>query len=224
MYPAVVNPIEMLEHTDDFNFLDTAKWTAVNDGATGTNLCNDEAGGTISVVTAAAANDYHFLVSRSKPYLLAAKKPIWFIARFKAGTSAGMQYLGLTSNITATISTDTTGVLVNTYSGGMFYCLPSSLALGFRSSNGTTQTNTATLTTMVAAQWYQVGFHWDSGDGTTSILTPWVYDETAGIRTIGTPHQPAVASLAQMGILYGVKSAGAAETFTFDYLRCAQKR
>ncbi len=224
MYPQNINPLEMVEVADDFTHLDTLKWATVDDGGTGTNLIVAAAGGQASVLTAAAANDYHFMVSPSKLFLLAAKKPIWFAARFKAGTSAGMQYLGLSSDIAATLVTDTTGVLVNTFSGGVFYCLPASLALGFKSSNATVQTAAATLCTMVAGQWYQAGFHWDSGDGTTSYITPWVYDETAAARYIGTPHAVAVASLAQMGVLYGVKSAGAAETFTLDYIRCAQKR
>jgi hypothetical protein len=224
MFPSVINSAEMNLLEDEFNFLDTVKWSDVNDGATGTNTADDVAGGQVSVVSAAAANDYHFYVSKCKPFLLAAKKPLWFTARFKAGSSAGMQYLGVTSVLTSSISTDTTGVLSTNFSGGMFFCLPGSLALGFTTSNGTTQTVTASLLTLVAGQLYTVGFHWDSNDGTTSLVKPWVIDETAGKLYQGNPQPVAIASLAQKGVLFGVKSAGAAETFSLDYVRCAQKR
>ncbi len=225
MYPTAINPLEMCEVADDFvePALTTVRWTTLDDGGTGTDLMNAVAGGEIAVVTAAAANDYHLLFG-GKIFLPAAAKPIWFAARFKAGTSAGMQYLGLSSDVTATIASDTTGVLNTSFSACMFYCLPASLALGFCSSNAAVQTKQAALITQVAAQYYQVGFHVDPGDGTTAIVTPWAYDETAGTRTVGTPQLLALASLAQMAVIFGVKSAGAAETIKVDYIRCAQKR
>src|SRR5437764_8678811 len=111
MFPETHAMADATRLEDDFNFLDTVKWVSVDDGATGTNTADDVAGGQISLVTAAAANDYHFYTSKSKPFLIAAKKPLWFSSRFKAGTSAGMQYLGLSSVLTAAIATDTTGVV-----------------------------------------------------------------------------------------------------------------
>ena len=224
MYPKSIDPIEMSEIADDFHVLDTVKWTTVDDGGTGTNALNAVSYGEVSIITAAAANDYHFMKSAAQSFLPAAKKPIWFVARITAGTSAGMQYYGLTSDVSATLSTDGTGVVVNTGSMGLFYCLPASLALGFMTSNATVQTKQATVLTLVAGQKYQIGFHWDSGDGTTGIVTAWVYDETAGVRYVATPQLVAHASLAQMGVLYGVKSAGAAETIKLDYIRACQKR
>jgi hypothetical protein len=224
MFPASINPLEMVSVWDDFTNTDTTKWSDVNDGATGTNTADAIAGGQLSVVTAAAANDYHFLVSPAKLFLLANHKPIWFITRLKAGTSAGMWYAGLSSNIAATISTDTTGVVVNTGSMALWYKLPGVLNLGFMTSNATTQTKQATHITTVAAQYYQLGFHWDPGDGTNSIVTAYAYDETAGTKTVATPQVVAVASLAQMGIIFGVKSAGAAETLSLDYIGACQKR
>lgn len=224
MYPGNVNPLEMVEVADDFQYpIAYTPWTSLDDAATGTNLINAVAGGTIDIVTAAAANDYHLLFG-SKLFLPAAKKPIWFAARYKAGTAAGMQYFGLSSNVTATLITDTTGVVVNTGSMALFYCLPASLALGFMTSNATVQTKAATVLTQVAGQFYRAGFHIDSGDGVTALVTAFVEDETAGTRVVTATQPLVLASLAQMGVIFGVKSAGAAETLTFDYVRCAQKR
>jgi len=224
MYPTTYNPVEMFEVGDDFaNPIALTPWTSLDDAGTGTNTINAAPGGTIDIVTAAAANDYHLLFG-SKLFLPASHKPIWFVIRYKAGTSAGMQYFGLSSNVTATLITDSTGVVVNTGSMALFYCLPASLALGFMTSNSTAQTKTATVITQVAAQWYQAGFHIDSGDGTTAQVTAWVVDETAGTRTVNPPQSLALASLAQMGVIFGCKSAGAAETLTVDYVRCCQKR
>jgi hypothetical protein len=224
MYPKSIDPIEMCEVADDFVYpIAYTPWTSLDDGGTGTNTINAVAGGTISIITAAAANDYHLLFS-SKLFLPAAKKPIWFATRYKAGTAAGMQYFGLSSDVTATLITDGTGVVVNTGSMALFYCLPAVLGLGFMTSNSTVQTKQAGVITQVAAQWYQAGFHIDSGDGTNAIVSAWVVDETAGTRTNAAPQSLALASLAQMGVIFGVKSAGAAETLIFDYVRCCQKR
>lgn len=224
MYPTSINPLEIVEVADDFVApIAFTPWTSLDDGGTGTNTIDAAAGGTISIVTAAAGNDYHLLFG-SKLFLPANHRPIWFSTRFKAGTSAGMQYFGLSSNVTATLITDTTGVVVNTGSMALFYCLPASLALGFMTSNSTTQTKQATVVTQVATQWYTASFHIDPGDGTNAVVTAMVYDETAGTRTVAAPQTLALASLAQMGVIFGVKSAGAAETLTFDYVRCCQKR
>src|SRR5437763_1364996 len=83
------------------------------------------------------------------------------------------------------------------------------LELGDVSSNGTAQTSTASLLTLVAGNTYQAGFHWDSGDGVTSLVKPWVLDETAGKLYQGVPQAVALSGLAQMGVIFGCKSAGA---------------
>jgi hypothetical protein len=227
MYPTNINPLEMYELADDFANLDVVKWAAVTDGSTGTNTANGVAGGEVSVVTAAQANDYHIMKSTAQPFLVAAKKPLWFATRFtylEANTSASGLVLGVSSVATGVIIVDTTFALAASFSGALFYKLAGSLALAFGTSNGSTQTKNTGIVTMVSGQVYQAGFHWDSGDGTTSYVTPWVYDETASIRYVGVTHKVLLASLAQMNLLYGVKSGGAAETIKLDYIRCAAKR
>ena len=225
MYPKSIDPLEMFECADDFTeaAINAVRWTSLDDGSTGTNLINAVSGGEISLVTAAAANDYHLLFG-PKCFLPAKGKPIWFETRFKAGTSAGMQYFGLSSDVTATVASDTTGIVNTSFSGAMFFCLPAGLSQGFVASNAAVQTSTANLLTLVAAQTYQAGFHWDSGDGTTSYVKPWIYDETAKTLYQGTQAPVLLASLAQMAVIFGVKSASAAETLKFDYVRACQKR
>jgi spore coat protein U-like protein len=224
MFPDPVNRAAMHVLEDDFDYLDTTKWTDLNDGATGTNTADDIAGGQASLVTAAAANDYHFYTSKSRPFLIAAKKPLWFTSRFKAGTLAGMQYMGLSSVLTAGIATDTTGVVSTNFSGAMFFSLPGTLNFGLTSSNGAAQTTNAAILVLVTGQWYTVDLHWDTGDGITSQVKAEVYDETAGKLYQPAPQPVTIAGLAQMGMIFGVKSAGAAETLSFDYIRCGQLR
>lgn len=228
MYPSTINPLEMYEQFDDCFNLDTVKWAAVNDGATGTNTANAVVGGEISVVTAGADNDYHFLKETAAGHFkLVAGKPIWFAARVtltQAATNAANFVFGISSVVDNTLMGDNGAGPPASYSGALFYMVDGSLALNFETSNGSAQVSQSLITT-TSGRVYQVGFHADSGDGTTALVTPWVYDETAGTRTVGTPHKLALASLAAGSVVFGVKAGStSAETLKVDYIRACQKR
>ena len=229
MYPTAINPLEMYEQADDCFNLDTVKWTAVNDGGTGTNTANAVVGGEISIVTAGADNDYHFLKETAAGHFkIASGKPIWFTARFsltEADTNKANWVFGISSDVAATLLGADGAGPPSSYSGALFFKVDGTMAIQFETSNGSTQTTTASLLTFTSGRTYQIGFHIDSGDGTTAIVTPWVYDETALTRTVGTPHKVAIASIAAGSVVFGVKAGGtSAETLKVDYVRACQKR
>jgi hypothetical protein len=228
MYPQTINPLEMHHVADEFFHLDTVAWTSVDNGSSGTNTADDVAGGQCSIVTAATDNDYHFMVETAKTFKLIKAKPIWFTSRFvvtEASTNHANWCLGLSSVVDSTLMADNGGGFVTSFSGAAFYKVDGGLLLKFVTSNGSTQTISDTLVTLVSGHTYRLSFHWDTGDGTTSYVTPMVYDETTGIQTYGPKQYVAIASLAAMSVIYGIKAGTtAAETMSLDYIRCAQKR
>lgn len=228
MYPTAINPLEMHEVADEFFNLDVVRFASVDDAATGTNTANATEGGWVSIVTSADDNDYHWNVQAAATFKPATGKPLWFVCRFKhveANTDDANVFIGLSSVIDNTLMGDDGAGPVADFSGAGFYKVDGDLKLGFITSNATVQTKTAEVITMTSGRIYQVGFHWDPNDGTTSLVTPWVYDETAGTRTVGAVHRVALASIAAIRIIYGIKAGDTnAETLSLDYIRCAQKR
>ncbi len=229
MYPATINPLEMYEVADDFFTLDTVKWTSVDDGGTGTNTANAVVGGQVSIVTAASDNDYHFMKQAAAGnFKLVNHAPIWFVARVtltEADTNKSNWFLGVSSVVDSTLlAADGAGPVTSASMAG-FYKVDGDLLIKFITSNGATQTKSSTIVTLVTTQSYQLGFHWDPGDGTTSVVSAWVYDETAKTKYTAAQQKVAVATLAGMSVIYGIKAGGSsAETLKLDYIRCCQKR
>lgn len=229
MFPTSINPLTMYVVEDDCMNLDTVKWTAVNDGASGTNTANSVVGGEVSIVTAAADNDYHFLKETGAGHFkVATGKPIYFVARFsltEANTDDANFVFGISSVVDSTLLGADGAGPASSYSGALFFKVDGTMTVQFETSNGSTQTTNASVATFTSGVVYQVGFAIDPGDGTTAIVTPWVYNETTAVRSVGTPHKLAIASIAAGSVVWGVKAGGAnAETLKVDYVRCAQKR
>jgi hypothetical protein len=221
MMPGPVNPQLQIELFDDFLYAHDW-WTALNDSGTGTNTLDATAGGQYSVVTAAADNDYHFLVGDAKNWVVADNKPLWFEARLKyteANTDDANLFVGLSSDIAATVMGDNGAGPPASYSGVNFHKLDGGTAWLCETSNAGVQTTTTTTTTAGGGTFVRLGFHVDTGDGTTAIVTFFI----DGVRV--AQHKMTLASLAAMGVVAGIKAgAGNAETVTLDYLRCVQQR
>ena len=227
MYPTLIDTTEMFEVADDFIKLDTATGASVDDAGTGTNTLNDAVGGEMSVVTAGADNDYHFLTTK-KAFKLVNHKPLNLIARFsltEANTSAANFVIGVSSDVTATLlGADGAGPSAS-YSGALIFKVDGTMTIQFETSIATAQTTNAALATFTSGVVYQVGFVVDTGDGTTALVTPWVYNETTGVRTVGTAHKLTLTSQAAAALVFGVKAgSSSAETLKIDYIRCCQKR
>lgn len=206
---------------------DVMAWTAVNDGATGSPVFQDAAGGVFNVVTAAADNDYSAYSSVTEPFKFAAGKKLWFEARFKvaeATTSESTWWFGLTDTLTTGgMQANAAGPLAS-YDGALWYKTPeTSMTINFESSNAGTQVTTADIATSVTDTWTKVAFYFD-GTATTSTITPY-YDIGSG-WVKGTAQSITLSGLEEMHVVYGIKAGptAAAETLQVDYIKCIQLR
>lgn len=197
------------------------QWAAVNDGATGTNAIRttDNDGGVLNIVTAAADNDYHYLVS-GRVFRFAAGRPIFFNARVKlaeAATNAANIVLGLTSVQTAGIIADNGAGVVNNFDGALFYKVDGGAVWNFGSSNGTAQTLRTSVGAFVTDTWYNLGISFNPDGVTTSLIRAFLNG------ALVAENRYTVASSDTMAVLLGVKAGSAnAETLQVDYVDCVQ--
>jgi hypothetical protein len=234
---------------DDFFKLDTAAtnglWLSTNDGATGTlALSSSLAGGWISVPSAAADNDYQQMSTQQPVFKLAAASggtpgtSVLYEARFKlteANTSAANFVFGLSSVLTTGFLASDGGGVPASFSGAVLYKVDGTMSIKAASSNGSTQTKDKVICAFTSGNVYTVSITIDVADSTTAIAKFWVLDET-GIGSAGAAiyqpdrlgqnvgiHRVAVASLAQMYPIFGVKAgSSSAETLSVDYVYAAQ--
>ena len=203
-------------------------WSAVNDGATGTPVFQDAAGGVFNVVTAAADNDYAAYKSLHQPFLFASGQPLWFEARFKlseATTSESTWWFGLSdTTTTGGMQANTSGPLAS-YDGALIYKTPeTALTVNFQVSNAGVQSTLSAFATGVSNTWQRVAFYFD-GVSPVSYITPW-FHTVAGGWIAGSPLSITLSGLEEMNLVYGVKAGptAAAETLQIDYVRCCQVR
>lgn len=203
---------------------DVLAWTKASDGATGTPVFQDTAGGVFNVVTAAADNDYH---AYSHPYEVfnagLSGKKMWFEARFKlseAATNESAWWFGMTDTLTTGgFQADTGGPLAD-YDGVLIWKDEASMEVDFETSNGTTQNTTSAMATFVSNTWTRVGFYFD-GTATTSVITPYYSVDGSSALAAGTAQNLTLASMTASKLVFGVKAGpgGGAETLQVDYIR-----
>lgn len=227
------DPAYAFEIFDDFLYpvttaiSDTMAWTVLSDGATGTPVFQDAAGGIFNVVTAAADNDYSAYSSVTEPFKFAAGKKLWFEARFKiaeATTNESTWWFGLSDTVTTGgMQANAAGPLAS-YDGALIYKTPeTALTVNFETSNAGTQNTLSEFATSISDTWHRAGFYFD-GVATTSTITPYFHNGTSW--TVGTAQDITLSGLEEMHIVYGVKAGptAAAETLQIDYVRCVQLR
>lgn len=231
--PAFFDPGYAFELYDDFmnpastTVSDVTAWTAMNDGATGTPVFQDAAGGWFNTVTAAADNDYSGYRSVTQPFLFASGKKLWFEARFKiteATTSESTWWFGLSDTVTTGgMQANAAGPLAS-YDGALIYKTPeTALTVNFESSNAATQVTQSAFATSVSGAVQRCGFYFD-GAATTSKLTPYFFNGTSW--TAGTAQDITLSGLEEMNVIWGVKAGptAAAETLQIDWIKCLQLR
>lgn len=213
--------------TVEFGLLDdfleiTTWWNAVNDGATGTNTLNATHGGTYSIVTAGADNDYHFIVGDAKYITLAANKSLVFEARVKlteAATNASNIIVGVSSDIASTaLGADGAGPPAS-YSGALFFKVDGGSVWQAETSNGSTQTTATSAAAFTSGANTDLKIQVDPGDDTTAVVSFFVNGTRVAMQNL------ALASLAAMAPIVGVKAGGAsAETLIVDFVafRCTK--
>jgi len=237
--PGGGSPHAFFELFDDFMnpattaISDATAWTVLSDGATGTPVFQDAAGGIFNVVTAAADNDYSAYSSVTEPFKFAAGKRLWFEARVKvaeATTDDSTWWVGLIDTLTTGgMQADALGPLAS-YDGALIYKTPeTALTLNFESSNAGTQVTSAAEVTSVTDTWNRVGFFFDGGNSdsaTTATLTPFYAVNGSNTFVRGASQTITLAGLEEMHVVYGIKAGpgGAAETLQVDYICVVQER
>jgi len=201
-----------------------ASFTSVDDGGTGANVFVDVAGGVYGIVTAAADNDHHAMVSNGEHWIFAAGKPMWFEARVKvaeAATDDSTWWIGFTDTVTTGgMQANALGPLAS-YDGALFFKTPeTALTLNFETSDAGTQVTSAAIALSVTDTWTRVGFYFDG----ISSITP--YTDVGAGWVQHTAHAVTPANLAEMHLVAGIKAGpgGAAETLQVDYIKAVQVR
>lgn len=228
----ILHPTKVFTVFDDFNYVlnattsSTLTWGSVDDGVTGTNAFQDAAGGVYNVVTAAADNDYHAMVTQHETFKITAGKKLWVEARVKvaeATTNESTWWVGVTdTTTTGGMQANTAGPLAS-YDGALFWKTPeTALTLNFETSNAGTQNTLSAAWTTVSDTWTKVAFMWDGIDKV------WPYAAVNGSETWvpGTPQSLSATGMEEMHVVFGVKAGptAAAETLQIDYILVAQER
>ena len=226
------SPYRSYEFFDDFFEppLDAnLKWVEVDDAGTGTNAVSDIAGGVGTVVTAAADNDYHAIVSKAESFNCLNAKELWLEARFRvveATTNESAWWFGLTDTLTTGgFQANALGPLAS-YDGVLVWKDEATMAIDCETSNAGTQDTETNIGTFVTNTWTRVAFHIDA-TATTAVVT--VYFDLNDSGTL-TAHSATMnltrAGLEAMHVICGIKAGptAAAETLEIDYVKCVQIR
>lgn len=206
---------------------DTTAWTVNSDGATGTPVFQDAAGGIFNIVTAAADNDYVGRSSVTQPFKFAAGKKLWFECEFKvaeATTSESSWAVGLSDTLTTGGIQANTGGPLASYDGAVMWKTPeTAMTVNFETSNAGTQNTLSAFATSVTDVWQRAGFYFD-GAATTSKVTPYFWNGTTWAR--GTAQDITLSGLEEMNVFWVIKAGptAAAETFQMDWIKVTQVR
>lgn len=227
-----LDPLRVIKVFDDFCYVlnattsSTLTWGSVDDGATGTNAFQDALGGVYNVVTAAADNDYHVMVTQHENFKFTAGKKAWFKARVKvseATTNESTWWVGVTdTTTTGGMQANAAGPLAS-YDGALFWKTPeTALTINFETSNAGTQNTLSTFATSVSNTWTTVAFVWDG----VSTVTPYAAVNDSDALIPYTAQALVATGLEEMHVVFGVKAGptAAAETLQVDYILMAQER
>lgn len=197
-------------------------WTAANDGATGTNTFNAASGGTMSIVTAAADNDYHWIITPTQ-YRFLAGKPLVAVARLQlteAATNAANIVFGVSSVTGATATRDNGAGPPTSYSGALFTKVDGGTVWQFGVSVGSAQQNQTNVGAFTSGAWTELALSYEMLNATLGRVTPFLN----GVP-VGSPVTFAISGAALMSAIVGVKAGStSAETLIVDYVGVRQTR
>jgi len=197
-------------------------WQDINDAGTGANTLNDTHGGTLSIVTSADNDDYHFLSSRSECVKFQANKEVIAEAIIKlteASTSAANWIFGLSSVNDATLMGAAGAGPPAEYDGAVFFKVDGTMYIQTETSNATTQVTSATALAFVSATEYRLRLHFIPSSATAAIVN----FEINGTRVAS--HAITITGLEEMHFVFGVKAGTtAAETLIVDSVMLKAQR
>jgi hypothetical protein len=224
MIPETVDRRLYFPFFEDFTKLDTVQFATTDDAATGTNLLLDARGGVMSVVTAAADNDYHLMATTKKSFQFEATKPLFFEARVQlteAATDDANVIVGVFDTLTSgNLQNDGAGPAAS-YKGFAWFKVDGGTVWQFEASNGSTQSTNTSAGAVTSGSWVTLGFQVEKHpDGVNAKVTPF-FD--------GAPLAPQLVPISSLNVTmyaaFGVKAGGAAaETLNIDYVSVLQPR
>jgi hypothetical protein len=222
---------ELFQVDEDFHtYVDTQVWTKAGTGST--IAPSGGAGGIMSLATGSTANNLANITTTNTQLKFLKNQPIYFecYAQYtEAATNQAAVAIGLTS-VTSTILADTTGALVGTFTGAVFYKTTGSTVWSVACSNGTTQTITVTDQTSqpTGAVYQRLAIEIHDIDGLNVEIAYFIdgVQVTDNVNHRPVKHTAAIASAAAMKVNLFVKNlAGTTvETLLVDYVKYCQRR
>jgi hypothetical protein len=192
--------------------------------------------GWISIPTAASSNDYQCFFTNEPIFVYANNIPCAWEASInvtEANTNKSSWFAGFTS-VTTTGFLTNSGVPAASYSGGVIYKTESTLNLTAQVSNGSTQSGSGTIATVVSGQTYIISMVFLPAAASTGNVMYFVSTVATGTTGVATSARTllasgtltlSVSSLAAMYFGFGIRAgSGSAETLTADFVQAGQVR
>lgn len=199
----------------------------------GTVAIGDAAKGIVTLVPSdgtVADNDEAYLACPNEVFLFAAGKPAYFTALVQfteANTDDANIMAGFMNAVGANAIVDDGGGPKASFSGAVIYKVDGGTVWRCCSSNGTTRTDTASVTTAGGSAYQRLEIIVNDTGSSTTCEVAYKVDGVYLKDSNGVPirHTIPYASLTEMQAFVGVKNGGAnLETLNVDYLFAQQHR
>lgn len=219
------------EVIDDFHwFLSPHLWTTLTaDGGT-LAIDADGVGGVVQLVTGATDNDELCLATTNELFLFAADRTIYAEVRIQyteASTDDANVMFGFMDAMGANALQDNGAGPAASFDGAIIYKVDGGTVWRCRTSNGTTNTDTISITTAGGASYVRLGMQAADLDGTNLEVTYFLDGNPLLDNTFRRPikHTALLASMTEMDFGVYAKAGGSnAETINVDYVAAIQRR
>ena len=202
----ILDPTKTHVDWEDFNVYTAADWIVT---AVGTSPVAgaDVDGGAITVTTGGTENNGDWLQRNNEGFLLETGKKSWLKARVMFDVVDEMDFVfGLHS----TSTTPQAATMRH-----LFESVDGSAALYFNNDDNTTDTDSGTLHTLVAATWVEMAAHWDGKGNIKLYIDGALKEKMTGITVPG----------AEMALGFGcITGATAVVVMTVDYVLAVKER
>ena len=226
---AALDPFMAHTFMDDFHYFNSAQaavpdgiWTANVTDAIGTTGDTDAAGGVLRIDATAVNENETYISSQAESWLFLAAKPLWFEAKIwltESNVDNANWIIGLSDTVAANSLLNAGAGPMAAYDGACFFKVDGTMQIQTETSNAGAQVTAAAAQAFVSGQHYRLGI-WFNAAAANNVL---FYIDGVLVAT----HTLALAGLAEMHILMGVKAgnvAGTAEDLMVDYVKCVQIR
>lgn len=235
VFPAALRERAQFTIVDEFaSYTDTQLWTkSVTGGGTVAFAAGSNGGGAIAITTGATLNDGGRLTLTNACIKLGKGQPFYaesILQYTETSTNNAMIAFGLSSVVTSSLLTDSTGVPLNNFTGMLIYKQVGDTYWRCVSSNGTTQTLTQSALSSQPAtttDFQLLRIEGRDVDGSNFEITYFLNDNPLTDYTYHRPikHTVAIASASAMKLIAMAKAGTtASEVLTVDQVIFLQRR